>query len=277
MPADTSNTERVRHLKAKLQAAGNDGPTDESTRLSRQFGQQVYYRQQANGAVVTESCCNTILSNPGVSGSGSTFTITWKQSVAGIPTITATSLSVITEFSPGPITVQAGNGSCVILVRANPNPANVIVTLTLQGYSLQFTLVDVACIDENVLIQTMRGPVKARDVCKEDQFLQLNGSYSKITEITCSPCSEQMYAIGSCLFTYWHPVRMPNESAYVVAGMHPLLKIIPAAHRTVYNFRLESEEDDILFTEHTIIAESLNDLPHGQALVRKQALKQASP
>jgi hypothetical protein len=57
MPADTSNTERIRHLKATVQATGNDVPSDESTRLSRKFGKQVYFRQQGNGAVVEESCC----------------------------------------------------------------------------------------------------------------------------------------------------------------------------------------------------------------------------
>jgi hypothetical protein len=268
MPADTSNTERIRHKKAKIQATGSDSPTDESTRLSRQFGQQAYYRQQGNGAVLEESCCSPTMSTPGVSGSRSNFTITWKQTVSDLPTITSYTSNVY-SFIPGPITVdQAGNGSCIIELYVNPHPTNVVITLTLLGYSLQFTLVDVQCIDENVYIQTMRGPVKARDVCMDDQFLQLDGTSSKVTEIICSPCSEPMYAIGPCLFTHWHPVRMPNESVYVVAGAHPLLKKVPAASRTVYNFRLESEEHDILFAEHTILAESLNDLPHGQALVR---------
>lgn len=142
MPADTSNTERIRHLKAKTQAGSE--PTDESTLLSRKFGKQTYYRQQGNGAVVAELCCSTILSNPGVSGSINTFTITWNQTVSDLPTITNyTSSSTFEYFTPQTITVdQAGNGSCEIFVAVVPD-ANVVVTLTLLGYSLQFTLVDV--------------------------------------------------------------------------------------------------------------------------------------
>ena len=68
MPADRSQTERIRHLRSKIQAVrraecaacpeeGPQGPTDQSTRLSRSLGQMIYYRQSVTGAAVTDSCC----------------------------------------------------------------------------------------------------------------------------------------------------------------------------------------------------------------------------
>ena len=68
MPADRSHTEYVRRRRAVAQAVrraecaacpeeGPQGPTDKETQLSRVFGQQTYFRPQANGEVVTQSCC----------------------------------------------------------------------------------------------------------------------------------------------------------------------------------------------------------------------------
>jgi len=68
MPADRSHTERIRHMRAKIQATiriaypvrpeeGPRGPVDQSTRTSRMFGQQVYYKQTANGEKIIESVC----------------------------------------------------------------------------------------------------------------------------------------------------------------------------------------------------------------------------
>ena len=65
---DRSQTERIRRLRATIQATrhakspftpeeGPQGPLDQSTRLSRHFGQMSYYRQNATGATVSESCC----------------------------------------------------------------------------------------------------------------------------------------------------------------------------------------------------------------------------
>jgi len=69
-PADRSQTERIRRLKAQVQAVrraecatcpelGPQGPTDESTRLSRSFGQMVYLRPTPTGVIQTSNCCNT--------------------------------------------------------------------------------------------------------------------------------------------------------------------------------------------------------------------------
>ena len=66
--ADTSQTERIRRIRGKIQAVrraeckacpelGPQGPTTESIALSRKFGQMTYYRQLPSGAVVEESCC----------------------------------------------------------------------------------------------------------------------------------------------------------------------------------------------------------------------------
>jgi len=65
---DRSQTERLRRLKSQLQAQrretcptcleeGPQGPTDQSTWLSRRFGQMEYRTQNAVGAVVVQSCC----------------------------------------------------------------------------------------------------------------------------------------------------------------------------------------------------------------------------
>ena len=65
---DRSQTERIRRLRGKIQAVrraecprcpeeGPQGPTDQSTRLSRSFGQMVYYTETATGAPVVQSCC----------------------------------------------------------------------------------------------------------------------------------------------------------------------------------------------------------------------------
>ena len=69
-PADTSNTERIRRLRSNIQAysrsvrptaleQGPIGPVDESTVLSRSFGQMAYLRPNATGAVVTQQPCCT--------------------------------------------------------------------------------------------------------------------------------------------------------------------------------------------------------------------------
>lgn len=68
MPVDKSNTERLRRKKGEIQAARfnacrtcpEEGPrsgTDESTRLSRAFGQMEYITTNAVGASTATSCC----------------------------------------------------------------------------------------------------------------------------------------------------------------------------------------------------------------------------
>jgi hypothetical protein len=65
---DRSQTERIRRIRAKLQAErraacftcleeGPRGPVDESTRTSRKFGQQIYYSQNVSGLVTASECC----------------------------------------------------------------------------------------------------------------------------------------------------------------------------------------------------------------------------
>ena len=69
MPADRSQTERIRRQKAQIQAVarnastktleeGPSPPVSESMRLSRSFGQMVYYKLQANGLAVATNCFN---------------------------------------------------------------------------------------------------------------------------------------------------------------------------------------------------------------------------
>jgi hypothetical protein len=68
---DRSQTERIRRIRAQLQAVrraecaacpelGPQGPTDQSTWLSRRFGQAPYRREAANGDIQTQSCCDTV-------------------------------------------------------------------------------------------------------------------------------------------------------------------------------------------------------------------------
>ena len=67
MSADRSQTERIRRIRAQLQAIrraecmkcpelGPQGPTDQSTWLSRRFGQMEYLRENVNGAIVRQCC-----------------------------------------------------------------------------------------------------------------------------------------------------------------------------------------------------------------------------
>jgi len=71
MSVDKSQTERLRRLRGKIQAARRiasptvpeEGPhrsTSESTRLSRSFGQMTYIAINAAGATEASSCCPTI-------------------------------------------------------------------------------------------------------------------------------------------------------------------------------------------------------------------------
>lgn len=64
MPADRSSTERIRRIRAQLQAvrqvSPEEGPnrvTSGEVRLSRMFGQMSYTRLEADGTRVTTSCC----------------------------------------------------------------------------------------------------------------------------------------------------------------------------------------------------------------------------
>jgi len=72
---DRSQTERIRRIRAKVQAVRRaecpscpeEGPrpsTDQSTWLSRRFGQMIYYRQIATGGVVADPCCTATTSVP---------------------------------------------------------------------------------------------------------------------------------------------------------------------------------------------------------------------
>ena len=74
MPADRSQTERIRHRKAQVQAVarkncktcleeGPQAPVSESMRQSRSFGQMVYYRLQANGQAVGTVCGSDCTAN----------------------------------------------------------------------------------------------------------------------------------------------------------------------------------------------------------------------
>jgi len=75
---DRSQTERLRRLRAKVQATGlsscltanNNNPkacpdlgpgvkSDYSTWLNRRFGQQTYLAQLPNGVIVSQSCCDS--------------------------------------------------------------------------------------------------------------------------------------------------------------------------------------------------------------------------
>jgi len=65
---DRSQTERIRRMRAQIQAVrraecftcleeGPIGPVDQSTRTSRKFGQQIYYKQDCAGVVTPSTCC----------------------------------------------------------------------------------------------------------------------------------------------------------------------------------------------------------------------------
>ena len=109
--ADRSQTERIRRLRSKIQAVrraecktcpeeGPQGPTDQSTRLSRSLGQQAYYRLNASGAVVIEQCCD--------SASGlipGTLTSTVTQIGLNNYNITITTSSAVTYFQDLAFTV----------------------------------------------------------------------------------------------------------------------------------------------------------------------------
>lgn len=69
MPADRSQTERIRRQKAQIQALaraaskttleeGPQPPVSESMRLSRSFGQMEYIKPNALGAPITTTCCD---------------------------------------------------------------------------------------------------------------------------------------------------------------------------------------------------------------------------
>jgi hypothetical protein len=72
--ADRSHTERTRRVRALTQAARRavcpscpeefPKPTEQSTWLSRRFGQALYFRQIASGVVVSESCCEQAAPSP---------------------------------------------------------------------------------------------------------------------------------------------------------------------------------------------------------------------
>ena len=69
MPADTSQTERIRRLRGTIQAVwhaecGICPEGTESLYLSRRFGQMVYYRPDATGAAIAESCCSSAVVPP---------------------------------------------------------------------------------------------------------------------------------------------------------------------------------------------------------------------
>jgi hypothetical protein len=129
------------------------------------------------------------------------------------------------------------------------------------------TITNVSCILENVLVLTNRGPLKAQDITIKDSLLQLDGKYKKIKRIDASLAYDDLFKCGDVILTGWHPIRKFNESEYKIARIHEGFKKYKGSGN-VYNFMLESETDDILFWNSDIIAESLNDYPHGVQVKR---------
>ena len=79
MSTDRSNGERIRRLKARMQAVhraqcpdcpdeGSRRTTDESTRLSRMIGQLAYTTTSANGTISTTSCCDPLILRVSIDG-----------------------------------------------------------------------------------------------------------------------------------------------------------------------------------------------------------------
>lgn len=56
MPADNSQTERLRRLRGINQVQGPRLPSDQSTWLSEKFGKMEYTRQTPTGETVTQCC-----------------------------------------------------------------------------------------------------------------------------------------------------------------------------------------------------------------------------
>lgn len=204
-------------------------------------------------------------------GSASDWLLTWKQTGADIPTITAlagdgNAPQIFTVDTP---TIVNGHGSVNVNVYLTPEQEmisnQVTVTLNLHGQTATTIITDIACLDGDTLISTLRGWVKASDIHLGDACLQLDGRISRVIEITQDFLDGYIYQYQNSKVTYWHQIRLLHETQYVVAGRHPGLVPIRFTG-PVYHFRLEKITDDLVLPG--LIAESLNDLPHGQEVVR---------
>jgi hypothetical protein len=215
------------------------------------------------------------ISNPSIIfQSDNEWLLTWKQDVDGQPTITALArdneLPEIFSYTD-PVVIN-GNGRAIVTMRLSHDQELIgntaIIILDLNGFSIATIAHNISCIDENVLILTQRGPIKAKYITLEDSLLQLDGTYSKILEIRFNFFEGYMYRTpNNTKFTYWHPIKFPGEEKYTVAGKHDMLQTILTSGY-VYHFRLEKMTDDILFDNDNVVAESLNSLRHGEEVPR---------
>lgn len=105
---DRSQTERIRRRKGQIQAVaraacpscpeeGPQGPTDQSTWLSRRIGQMTYRKEIATGAIVEESCCTATTDGTTATSCSQTFTLSLK---AGESVTLRNALSVPAFFIP---------------------------------------------------------------------------------------------------------------------------------------------------------------------------------
>jgi hypothetical protein len=142
---DRSQTERLRRRKAQIQAVaratcpscpeeGPQGPTDQSTWLSRRFGQMAYRKQIATGAIVEESCC---AATDGLTATfcGQTFTLSLK---VGESVILRNTLSVPIIFRPtAELSIISTSGE---LITVDPGSTYTITNSTSDNLPLtEFT------------------------------------------------------------------------------------------------------------------------------------------
>jgi len=114
---DRSQTERIRRIRAQLQAIrraecmkcpelGPQGPTDQSTWLSRRFGQMEYLRENVNGAIVRQCC--TFSCSPS--------SINFNDVIAFLKTQIAPPKTVTVTFTTDGVTIS----NFVAVINGNP-------------------------------------------------------------------------------------------------------------------------------------------------------------
>lgn len=140
--------------------------------------------------------------------------------------------------------------------------------ITLTAGDKSFVITGVTCVFHSVKIKTNNGIKMAKDIILEDKLEQLDGTYKSITKIEESFATNDLWAYQDVILTGWHPVRFKGENEYTIVKHHTNFEKT-TFNGKVYNFQLESYEDDILFENKFLVAESLNDLSHGEKVIRK--------
>jgi hypothetical protein len=179
-----------------------------------------------------------------------------------------TSRTVVFDAGGTALVVEAGFATLLIDPVGSLGPSRTVTVTVIGNGSTASATINVSnpCFYGSVKIKTRLGAMTADAIRVGDEILQLDGSFSKVTQVKKSICDHKSSDENHRLFadeseklivTYWHKIRFMDESEEIKAGEHPKLhEVFREMPFDIYHFKLESYKHKILIDDSDIVAES---------------------